>query len=362
MGTTSFQPTRRAVLRGGAAGVTAAAVGGLAPLVTGRRAHALDRLTTFRSTSKSWLWAPEDYAIAKGLFEQAGLLVEASATQRGVNTDALLGGAVDIVLGTPDNTMRLQMQGQPVKMIAGFVDKFASHIVVKREILERRGVAESSPVADKSMALKGLKLGTTGPGAGPDVLFRYLLTGVGLEPDRDAQLVRIQGGGQGMLAALSQGVIDGFCLSSPTSDLAVAKFGAAYLFDMAVNPPPELRDYLYTVASTSERTIAAKRPQLVAYIRAMAHSLRIIREQQASFHLWAKEFFEDLDPAVFERAFASNVRIYMESPLVTEQQFRLNRRLVDIGLRALGGETLPESLSFERAWDLSMAKEAMQPL
>ena len=168
--------TRRAAL----SGATAAALA--APAL----AQGMPELRSIRATAKSWLWIVEDYAGALGAFEKAGVRVLGNSSGRGVNVDALLSGAAEILLGAPTVTMRVQLRRQPLKMIAGMVNKYASHVVVRPDILQRLGVSEASPVADKARALKGLRLGTTGPGAAPDFLLRNLLVRAGFKPDADA--------------------------------------------------------------------------------------------------------------------------------------------------------------------------------
>jgi glucose/arabinose dehydrogenase len=51
------------------------------------------------------------------LFDRAGANVGLAATNRGVNQDALLSGAADVLLGAPTQNMRVQIRKQPVKMI-----------------------------------------------------------------------------------------------------------------------------------------------------------------------------------------------------------------------------------------------------
>ncbi|MBX6374496.1 MAG: ABC transporter substrate-binding protein [Acetobacteraceae bacterium] len=320
------------------------------------------QLSSLRSTSRSWLWAAEDYATQRGYFEQGGLRVTLAATERGVNQDALIAGATDILLGAATQNMRIQIRRQPVKMIAGMVNKFASNIVIKREAAERAGVTEASPVEAKGAALRGLKLGTTGVGAGPDQLLRYVMRKGGLTPDRDAQLVPIRGGGQAMLAALQQGQIDGFCLSSPTSDLATQRFGAVYLFNMTTNPPPELADYLYISASVTEKTAAEKGELLTAYCRGLALALRAIHADPAAFKEWARGFFSGMEPQLFEAAFANNVGIYMRDPTPTPAQFALNLEFLREELRLVNQPPPPASFSFEDAWDLRFVRQAVQGL
>ena len=178
--------TRRAALAAASATLAAPAL-----------AQGIPELRSIRATAKSWLWIVEDYAGALGAFERAGVKVLGNTSGRGVNVDTLLSNAAEILLGAPTVTMRVQVRRQPIKMICGMVNKYASHVVVKKSILEKAGVTEASPVLEKAKVLKGLRMGTTGPGAAPDFLLRNLLVRAGFKPDTDAQLVTVQGGGPG---------------------------------------------------------------------------------------------------------------------------------------------------------------------
>lgn len=352
--------SRRSLLRSGAA--IGAGVG-FGPISLGSASAAeLTVVRSFRSTAKSWLWIVEDFASGNGDFARNGLKVESTSTGRGSNIDALLSGATDVLLGAPTPTMRVQIQGQPIKLIAGMVNKFASHVIVNKAILDKAGVTEKSPVAAKIAVLKGLKMGTTGPGASPDSLLRFLMKRGGISPDRDMQLVTVQGGGPALLAAFSRNVIDGFCLSSPTSDIAIAKFNGAFLFHMSQNPPPPLDDYLYIGVTAHEKTIADKGPMLTAYCRAIAQAMKTMQENPAVFKAWAKTFFADMESSVFEASYASDHGIYMANPLVTREQFKLNVQFLDEEMRLLTQSGVPGSFTFEKAFDMRFAEQAMKSL
>jgi NitT/TauT family transport system substrate-binding protein len=348
---------RRLILKGIA---TASMVGGMSPAFS--QAAPAGKLTSIRSTARSWLWSPEDYASQMKLFDRAGANVGLAATNRGVNQDALLSGAADVLLGAPTQNMRVQIRKQPVKMICGFVNKFASNVVVKKPLAEKAGVTEASPVAAKAAILKGLRIGTTGPGGGPDQLTRYLMNLAKINPDREAQLVPVQGGPAAMIAAFEKGQIDGFCLSSPTSDVAVSKFGGVYLFNMVNNPPPDLADYLYISASVTEKTIKDKPKELVAYCRGIALALKAIHGDRTAFRKWAREYFKDLEDDLFERAFANNAAMYMRTPVPTRPQFQRNVEFLDSELRILNQPGVPGSFRFDDAWDLSFVEKAMTGL
>jgi NitT/TauT family transport system substrate-binding protein len=349
--------SRRGALK--AAGALTAAT--FTPSVV-RAQGAVPELTTLRSTSKSWLWAAEDYATAGGFFTEAGVKVNSNASNRGTNIAALQGGGVDIVLGDPGEALRARGQNLQIRVIVATVNRYASHVLLKKDILAKLGVDEKSPIEKKIAALKGLKLGTTGPGAAPDALFRYLASLGGLDPNRDFQLVPIQGGGPGVLAALEKNVIEGFCLSSPTADMAVQRQNCDYLFQMALNPPPAMAEVQYIVASAGEATIASKRDALVRYCRGIALSLRSINKEPEKFKAWAKVWFEGLDPAIFETAFANNGAIYFADPTPKRELLDRNIQFINTVNSKMGAEALPTSLTFENVADPSLAEAALKGL
>jgi NitT/TauT family transport system substrate-binding protein len=324
-------------------------------------AQAIPELQTMRSTAKSWLWAAEDYANSGGFFERARVKVVSNASNRGTNIAALGGSGVDIVLGDPGEAMRARSQGFPVKSFIGSVNKYASNVVIRKPVLARLGVSEASPVAQKIAALKGLRLGTTGPGAAPDALFRWLALQGGMDPNSDIRLVPITGGGPGMLAGLQQNVIDGFCLSSPTSDLAVQDRDCGYLFNMALNPPPQLAQYLYIIASTNEATLRqpAKREALVRYAHGVAMALKSINSDRAALKAWADTWFEGLPPQIAEVSFEINSKIFFADPVPKPALFQANLDFINAVQRTMGAELLPASLTFDAQYDPSIAAEGL---
>lgn len=354
--------SRRSILRATAALGGMAALQGFGTVVqsTANSAFAADlSINTLRSTSRSWLWATEDFGIGGKYFDMAGLNVSMAATERGTNHDALLTGAADILLGAPQQNMRVQILGKPVFVFAGFVNKYASNVVIRKEIADKLGVTEASPVEEKAAALKGLKLGTTGPGGGPDQLLRYFIRLGGANPNTDAELVPVRGG-SAMVAAMQQEQIDGFCLSSPTSDIAVEKAGATYLFNMANNPPPELDDYLYIGASAKRETAEKKPDALVAYCEGLALALKTIKEDPATFKAWARGWFESMDDELFETSYKNNINIYMPTPVPTEKQFEIVAKFLNQSLEDLGRPTLPADYGFKDAFDLTYVDAAMK--
>ncbi|MBU6378267.1 MAG: ABC transporter substrate-binding protein [Gammaproteobacteria bacterium] len=345
---------RRQILA--ATGATSAA----AILPTRVFGQAIPELQTMRSTAKSWLWAAEDYANAGGFFDKAKVKVVSNASNRGTNIAALAGSGVDIVLGDPGEALRARGQNLPIKTFIGTVNKYASNVVIKKDILAKAGVDQNSPIDKKIAAMKGLKLGTTGPGAAPDALFRWLCVEGNMDPNKDITLVPIQGGGPGMLAGLQQNVIDGFCLSSPTSDLAVQDRGCAYLFNMAVNPPAFHQDYLYICATVHENTIANKdkREAIVRYCHGVALALRDIQSNPTGLKAWADKWFEGLPPQIAQQSFDINSKIFFPNPVPTSALFQKNIDFINTVQKTMNADPLP-NITFDQLFDAKMAQEAM---
>ena len=322
---------------------------------------AIPELQTMRSTAKSWLWAAEDYASSAGFFEKARVKVVSNASNRGTNIAALAGSGVDIVLGDPGEAMRGKGSGMAIKTFVQTVNKYASNVVIKKSVLERLGVNEASPVERKIAALKGLRLGTTGPGAAPDALFRWLAVSGSMNPNSDMRLVTIQGGGPGMLAGLQQDVIDGFCLSSPTSDLAVQTRDCAYLFNMALNPPPYFQNYLYICASTSEATLrnADKREALVRYCHGISMALKSINSERAKLKEWADKWFEGLPPEIAQVSFDINSKIFFNDPTPQPTLFANNVDFINTVNKTMNADLIPASLTFEAQFDTAVAREGV---
>jgi NitT/TauT family transport system substrate-binding protein len=322
-------------------------------------AESMPELSTMRSTSKSWLWMAEAYAIDGGFFTKAGVKVSANASNRGTNMTALVGGAVDMVWGDPGEAMNAKKQDLKFHGIAQTVGKFGSHVVVRREILDRAGLTQASPVEKKIALLRGLRMGTTGPGAAPDGMLRWLSVKGGMNPNKDVQLVPIQGGGAGMLAGVRQKVIDGFCLSSPTADFAVAKFDCGYLFQMVLNPPPEFDRYTYITCSVGDKALHERRDALVRYVAGLALSLRAIKAEPEKFKAFAVPYLQ-LDPIIAESAYAGNSPMYYADPLLTEAEFAANVSFINIVNESAGQSPMPASLTFASMYDPSIAEEAMK--
>ena len=152
---------------------------------------------------------------------------------------ALIGGSIDFAGGGFANILKAYAQGKKLVAIAPLMNRIATNVVIRKSIADELGVTSDSPLDVKINALKGLKIGTNGPGALADLVARDLLGKVNLDPEKDVTLVALKG--SAFLPAFSNGQIDAFVLSSPTADAAAEKFEGMILIrtvDEGFEPQP----------------------------------------------------------------------------------------------------------------------------
>lgn len=351
--------TRRGLLRaGGAFGAAAALTGLSAPYV---HAQALPRITVLQPSLKSFLWAPADYARHLGLFEKHGVEVEAVASNRGVNVTGVITGDIDVSLGDPTETMNVRRQGQPVKIFGLMHNRYTSHVIIRKEVMDAAGIEENSPEADRAALLKGLRLGHSGVGSGPELLIRYCATLGDIDPNTEIDLVSVTGGGAGLLAALEQGAVDGIAWGTPNTSIANARFGTAYLFQFLRNPPELFRDMKSTAMQAGEKTLTDKRDQLTAYTAGLADVFAAIQSDPAAYKEWLRGFLDTVEPEIFDIAFEDSFPMYAADPVPVEDTFLRFVEFLNI-TNATRGLPPVEPIPYAELVDPGIAAAAMQML
>ncbi|MPZ62855.1 MAG: hypothetical protein GEU93_16500 [Propionibacteriales bacterium] len=277
-----------------------------------------DELTLTQSTT-GFLYLPSYIAESAGYYEDEGLDVTIKDLGGGSeNVAAVASDSADVALTAYSTIVTSREEGAPVVAIGSVMDQYASNIVISQEAADRAGVTEDSSPEAKIRALKGLKLGITSPGSGTDQLFHYLFEQVGMDADDDAELLPI-GSGAPMVAAFRSGQIDGFSLSSPTSDQAAAQ-GGVMLFDLSSGEYEPLNPFLYIVAVANSRKLEEKSRELTCFSKAIGSALELIQEDPEAAKEAGRAAFEDIDPALYEQAFERNVAAYPETPVIDEGQ------------------------------------------
>lgn len=332
------------------------------PVEGSETAAALEgQVRTVRSSEVSWLWAPFLVAEQAGFFAEEGLDQAGEAIGQGEVAGLVVGGDAEMIVGSPVGPMKATLAGQTLTTFAAMVTTYASNIVITGEAFEAAGLTEDSSNEERAAALRGLRMATTGPGAGPDLLIRYVAAELGgLDPENDVTLVPVQGGGGPILAAVENGQVDGFCLSSPTSDQGTTDFGMRYLFNMAEDPIEELVDYLYIVASCRPDYLESNREHVLAYCRALQRALIFIQDEPEEFRSIMQGLFQGVEPEIFEVGFEANKGIYGSSIVPTEAQFEQAKQFLVLSFEVQNQDSSgAAALQFDDAFNAEVATEAV---
>lgn len=312
--------------------ITAAVTGAAllaAGLGTAERAKAADTVN-FALPSVGMLYLPIYVADVMGYFSEQDIDPEIQVFRQGGGTAmaAVLGGDLDIYVGTPGVALRAATQAEGIRIVGAIMTQYASNVVIQGDIARERGLDASSTVEERLEALRGLNIGVTGAGSGTHQLALYMLTEGGMNPERDATIVFV-GGSSELLAAFSRQRIDVFTLSNPTSDRAVAEMDGVLLFNMAAGELTGLKDFLYITLNTSYRWLDAdpdRARRTMAAIQRAQQALADPEETLVARDRVHEKYFGNFDKALFDTAWASVLPAYPTTPEINRAQLE---RVVD---------------------------------
>lgn len=296
-----------------------------------------------------------------GIFEEEGFDVEyikSSAASTGIS--ALINGDVDVYIGSTVALVRAREKGAPVIAVSAVATQITTGIIVSRAWADKNGINEKSTLAEKMAALKGAKIGITGPGAGSDQVVRYSALAAGIDPDRDMELVAMGNQNAVFVAALEQGRIDGFALAPPLINQTVKDQNAMILVNLPGGEVPELDGHLYIVAAVLEDTVKERPDVVVRLNRALQKGFDATRDPQQEPIVREKvrqALFMKMDQDVFEEAWRNNAAAVPQDVVITPEQMR---RVIDFENKFLKTPLPYESGS--SAYVDEFAKKAVEEL
>lgn len=285
-----------------------------------------DRVT-FATASVTMLYLPIYVADVMGYFAQQRIDAEITTFQSGTTAfAAVLGGSANIYLGAPSTAISAIDRGSDAMIIGAVLTEFALDLVLSKEMAAKKGITASSTLEQRLGALRGLRIGVTGPGSGTHQIAQYVLKLAKLDPERDATIVFV-GSGPEMMTTMLAGRTDAVVSANPNSDLAVVRFGAVIMFHGAAAGYPGLEGTPNVVLVTTRRW-AGSTPDRT---RRVLEGLRLgeVAMKDPSVSDTARDrvhakYFEQTDKAVFDIAWTSVAPAFPSSPALTVEQMRKN--------------------------------------
>lgn len=230
-------------------------------------------------------YLPLYVAIHEGYFADEGLDVTVVQATGGAHVTAVVSGDAFAVIGGVDsNNFANQGNADPIVAIVNCVNRANVYLFA------RAGLAPVSD-SDEDMAdfLRGKIIIAGRYGGSPNVLTRYLVKRVGLDPDTDVTLLDIGNGGE---PQISEGVTAG-------------------IFEEPFVAFPDLGDYAYSVIGVKRSTMEQQPETCLRFVRAMMKALKAVQDDhELAARVLELEFptlTEAGRQAALERAYADNL-------------------------------------------------------
>ncbi|HEY3994275.1 MAG TPA: ABC transporter substrate-binding protein, partial [Ktedonobacteraceae bacterium] len=221
--------------------------------------------------NKSINFFPFFVAQQKGYFKAQGLsIANPPLLQVGSKVvDGVEGGNCDIGNGVMTDVFSWVKVDPSARVIGAFMNGFVVDVVVSKSLEQAAHVSATSPLAAKVAALKGKKIGITGPGAGTQALLTYLFKQAGMNASKDITEVSLGSNNVAALASLKAGRVDALSFFSPIGQAAEAQ----NIGDIFISPVrgdiPGLTGDVHGVFYTKQSVLTAKPRAIAAYIRAI---------------------------------------------------------------------------------------------
>lgn len=288
-------------------------------------AAAASKKASFVIPNLSFYGLPVVLAKEKGYFKDEGVDLEITTTGSGTKaTAAIVGGSADFGAMEFSDMLAAVDKKQAIQAFAACFTEPPVSIVMKKSIAQQKGLTDQSPLADKLKALKGLKIAITSPGSGTDSSVRWSLLTVGLDPDRDVEIVPSRSA-QNELAAFVQGQVDAFAQTSPWVELVVAKYDGYMVVSFPRGDVPAQQGRLGFALTATRDTMEKNSELITAATRAVWRALRLIHEQPEEAKTLAKQtIFGKVDPAAYDLAWKVNMPAYPKDPRISERHVQLN--------------------------------------
>ncbi len=286
-------------------------------------ARAQDKVV-FAFGSESLIFLPWYVAETKGYFKDQGIKPELVVMKGGpLAMTATLAGDADILGSGIELNITTHEKNRKITAIAALVTQLTTQIIAQAEVGKKANVTADSPAPERLKALKGLKVGITGPGSSTDRFLRFLVKSSGMDPERDVTIIPL-GASAPILAAFQQKRIDAFVFSSPTAERAMLEMGGFPLVNLGKGEFEPLRDFLYNSLSATPEWLAKNGDKAVRVVRAIQAALTLIHEKPEEAKAAGKAYFPKLDQKIYDAAFVQSRPAYPKTPHITKRGLEVN--------------------------------------
>jgi ABC-type nitrate/sulfonate/bicarbonate transport system substrate-binding protein len=280
---------------------------GLVVLVLGAqvsRSYAADQLRigyASPSVNVSMLWITQE---AK-LFAKNGLEVEVLFLESALVQRSMISSEIQLAMMTGGLMAAPRLAGADLTMLAGFVNRYVSRVMVRPEI--------ATP-AD----LKGKRAGIVRLGAAADRGLRLVLSRWGLNPDKDLIFLQVPGGEPARIAALSANSIDVSLINPPYHKKAV-EAGLKILANMEDMDIP-----IQHIGLVTTQRLVSKNPDVVRRtVKSYVEGIQVMRSNPMLAKRALSKYMKITDQGEWEETYQLLKKLVPIKPYPTLEGFRI---------------------------------------
>ena len=283
-------------------------------------------------------YLPLYVAIHEGYFAEEGLDVSVVQATGGAHVTAVVSGDAFAVIGGVDSYNFANQQSgsgrsnaDPILAIVGCVNRANVYLFA------RAGLAPASDAPEDMAAfLRGKTIIAGRYGGSPNVLTRYLVKSLGLDPDTDVTLLE-NADATTVTAMLQYGQGD----IGNGGEPQISEGVTAGIFEEPFVKFPDLGDYAYSVIGVKKSTIEQHPDTCAAFVRAMLRGLETVQTDRATAERVLLQEFPTLTEegrkAALDRAYEDHL---------WSEDGTISRQAVDTCMEAVTVSGL-----FEGSWD-----------
>jgi NitT/TauT family transport system substrate-binding protein len=268
----------------------------------------------------------------RGFFTAAGVEAELIYTSGALSMQALIGGSVDLVLGSIFDPLSAIAGGADIVILGSF-NNSPPYVMAARP-----DVRDVKDLRGKKIGVRSL----TGPAT---AMTQFLLEENGLDTKRDVQILRV-GGTAERLAALKEGLVDAALI-----DEAVAhRAKEAGLNVIPLKGVP----HIHTGAYARRASVAQRQGALTGSLRAMRDAAVYMKNNRTGSIQVIQKVMKVSNPKVAETSYE-----ILKDEVVTDP--RVPNDVVQQSLKlAVRGDPRVKNIDLAKALDLRLAAQVMQ--
>ncbi len=243
-------------------------------------------------------YLPLYVAIHEGYFAEEGLDVTVVQATGGAHVTAVVSGDAFAAIGGVDSYNFANIgNNDPIRAIVNCVNRANVYLFARKGLMPASDSAE-----DMAAFLKGKVVIAGRYGGSPNVLTRWLVKSVGLDPDVDVTLSE-NADASTVTAMLQYGQGD----IGNGGEPQISEGVTAGIFEEPFVKFPDLGDYAYSVIGVKQSTIDNDPETCEAFVRAMLRALQVVQTDSATAERVLELEFPTLTPegrkAALDRAY-----------------------------------------------------------